>query len=523
MKRWLYPGGAHRFERLMPSSPLQMTEIQGGTRRKRSLSGRISAGVLYVALAAPPFLFGSREPIFVAWWCAILGAGLIFAPTRRLLAGHLAVLAVLAFVALCFGFVLHEQLSDHPWIANFNPIWARASKAFDGQFFPSVSIVKNQPFLALGPSLANMLALVLGLLVGVDTNRARRAIRVMAWASIAYGLYGILALLLDPSEILWRQKTAYEGSLTATFVNRNTAACYFGSCATVWFILLLGALRGSLPRGRIEWMKVPGHLLVDMQRRVLVRFILLFVCLSALFMTGSRAGVVISLMILVLTFLIYFRRDLPRGKGLLMTLLACATVSILVLQILGGSVGARIDEFGFSDAGRMAAYRSTLNIISSNPWFGTGLGTFPAAFPPYRSGAISMWGVWDMAHSTPLELASEMGVPFASLIGVAWIAALAILCAGLRIRRRNEAVTLTALAVSLIALLHSLVDFSLQIPGYSIIVFALLGVGLSQTLVAMSGAPSLPPRRRKRGGRSVPPRWLRSVEQEGTDGEAVST
>jgi O-antigen ligase len=495
-----------------------MIEIQGDTRRRRSLSGRIAAGVLYVALSAPPFLFGSREPIFVAWWCAILGAGLIFAPTRRLLTGHLVVLAVLAVIALCFGFVLHEQLSDHPWIAHFNPIWARASKAFDGRFVPSVSIVKNQPFLALGPSLANMLALVLGLLVGVDTSRARRAIRVMAWAGIGYGLYGILALLLDPSEILWRAKTAYEGSLTATFVNRNTAACYFGSCATVWFIFLLRAVRDSLPRGRIEWMKVPGHLLVGVQRRVLVRFILVFVCLSALFMTGSRAGVMVSLMILMLTFLIYFRRDLPRGKGLLVALLGCATVGVVVLQIFGGSVGTRIDEFGLNDAGRIAAYRSTLNIISSNPWFGTGLGTFPAAFPPYRSGAISMWGVWDMAHSTPLELASEMGVPFASLIGVAWVAALATLCVGLRIRHHDEAVPLAALAVSLIALLHSLVDFSLQIPGYSIVVFALLGVGLSQTLVGMSGAPSLPRRRRKRSGGSVPGAGLRSL----ADGEAAS-
>jgi hypothetical protein len=109
-----------------------------------------------------------------------------------------------------------------------------------------------------------------------------------------------------------------------------------------------------------------------------------------------------------------------------------------------------------------------------------------------------MWGVWDMAHSTPLELAAEMGVPFASLMGVVWVAALVTLCAGLRTRRRNETAPLAALAVCLLALLHSLVDFSLQIPGYSIVVFSLLGVGLSQALLGMSGAPSLPLRRRKR-------------------------
>lgn len=109
-----------------------MTETVPGARRKRSLSSKIAAGILYVALAGPPLLFGSREPIFVAMWCVLLGAGLIFAPTRRLLKGHLVVLAVLAFLALCFGFVLHEQLSDHPWVASFNPIWAQASEVLGG-------------------------------------------------------------------------------------------------------------------------------------------------------------------------------------------------------------------------------------------------------------------------------------------------------------------------------------------------------------------------------------------------------
>jgi hypothetical protein len=49
-------------------------------------------------------------------------------------------------------------------------------------------------------------------------------------------------------------------------------------------------------------------------------------------------------------------------------------------------------------------------------------------------------------------------------------------------RRRGKIVPLPALAVSLIALLHSSIDFSLQIAGYSIVVFALLGLGLSQAV-----------------------------------------
>ncbi len=307
----------------------------------------------------------------------------------------------------------------------------------------------------------------------------------MAWAGVGYAVYGILALLLDPTEILWREKTAYVGNLTSTFINRNTAAAYFGSCSAVWFVLLMAAIRGSLPRGAIEWKKVPHYLLVETRKDVLIRFVMLFVCLSAMFMTSSRGGVLVSLMVLILTFMIYFGRDLSR-KGLLLALLGCVATGLLLLQVLGSNIGGRIDMLGLSDAGRLSAYRSTLKIIADNPWFGTGLGTFAFGFPAYRSDDISMQGVWDIAHNTHLEFASEMGIPLTLVVAVAWIVALIILSFGLRGRRRNMIAPLSSLAVSLIALLHSSIDFSLQIAGYSIVVFALLGLGLSQAMRAFS-------------------------------------
>ncbi|MDE2472640.1 MAG: O-antigen ligase family protein [Bradyrhizobium sp.] len=437
---------------------------------------------MYVTLAGPPLLFGSRDPITIAAWCALLGAGLIVAPAQQLLKGHWLILAGLSFLALCFVFVLHEQLSDHPWIATFNPIWAKASNALGQQLAPSVSIVKGQPLFAVGAPLANMLALVLGLIVGVDPDRTRRGIRVMAWAGAGYAVYGILALLIDPTEILWREKTQYLGNLTSTFINRNTAAAYFGSCSVIWFVLLLSAIRRSLPRGHIEWKKVLGYLLTETRRPVLVRFVMLFVCLSAMLMTSSRGGVLLSLMVLILTFMIYFRRDLSRAR-LWIALVGCVAAGLILLQVLGGNIGNRIDMEGLSDAGRLSAYRSTLKIIADNPWFGTGLGTFAFSFPAYRSGDISMRGVWGIGHNTPLELASEMGVPFALVVAAAWLAGLTALYFGSR--RQNAVVPLSALAVSLIALLHSSIDFSLQVAGYAIVVFVLLGLGLSRVVCSI--------------------------------------
>jgi O-antigen ligase len=453
----------------------------GALQGRRSVPGKVAAGILYAALAFPPFLFGARAPTTVAVWCALLGAGLVVAPLKRLERGHWLALGSLAFVILCFGFVLHEQLAEHPWVAPFHPIWAKASQALGQPLAPSVSITRGQPLFALGAPLANILALLLGLIVGVDSDRARRGVGVMAWAGVGYAVYSIPAFLFDPTALLWREKTAYVESLTGTFVNRNTAAAYFGSCAAVWLVLLMAAIRRSLPRGSIEWKRVPHHLLVDTRRDVLIRFVMLFVCLAAMFMTNSRGGSLVSLAVMIVGFMIYFARHLS-WRGFAVALIGCAFMALLLFQVFGGNIGARIEGLGLSDAGRLSAYRSTLRIIADNPWFGTGLGTFASAFPAYRRDDISMSGVWDIGHNTPLEFASEMGLPLTAVVALAWVTAFAVLLRVLRGRRKTITVPLSALMVALIALLHSSIDFSLQISGYSIVVFALLGLGISRAI-----------------------------------------
>jgi hypothetical protein len=55
--------------------------------------------------------------------------------------------------------------------------------------------------------------------------------------------------------------------------------------------------------------------------------------------------------------------------------------------------------------------------------------------------------------------------------------------------------------VCMIALLHSSIDFSLQIAGYSIVVFALLGLGVAQSLRA-DEEPEIERQRRERRSRS---------------------
>jgi O-antigen ligase len=444
---------------------------------------KAASWLLFAAVAGAPLPFSSTDPATIAFWCMVLGASLILASPRGLDRRHFALIGLAAVVVAAYAVVLHEQLAAQPWfaLATPHPLWAETSALLGVPLAPSVSIARNQPFYALGAPLAAMLSLLCGLVLGADRGRARELLYVIAWSGAVYAAYGILAHLFDPGSILWREKEAYLSVLTATFINRNAAAVYFGSCAVVWLLILCERIRDRLPRGPIAWRKLPSWLLSDTKRDVLLAFSMLFLCLAAMFMTGSRAGVVLSLMGLVLAFTLYFRRDLPARSGIVAALAAGGAVALILLQIMGAGVSGRFDIQGLADEGRLATWRATLRMIADHPWFGTGQGTFVWSYPAYRSPDISMWGVWDRAHDTLLEIAADLGLPLAGLVVVAWMVALGVLVHGVRNRRRDLGVPIAALSVAAIAVLHSLVDFSLQIPGYAIVAFALVGTGLAQS------------------------------------------
>jgi hypothetical protein len=454
-----------------------------------------AAFLLYFVAAGAPFPFGSTNDLSIAFWCLCLGVAVIFAPTRDLRRQHVWLLAGIAVIVAGYAFVLHEQLSDHPWLAPFNPIWAKASELLEVPIAPSASIVKNEAFFALGAPLANILAIVLGITVGADRERARRLMWVIAISGAAYALYGVASFLIEPTMILWRDKQYYLGSVTGTFINRNTAAAYFGSCTVIWMLLILEDVRRRLPERHIEWKRLSLDLRAIPPREILPQLGCLLICLMAMFMTGSRAGVGLSLLALIVSFTVLLRKDLPPRTGIWISLGSGLAVALGLLQLLGGRVSSRFDSQGLVDEGRVEAWKSTLHIIADNPWFGTGMGTFQWAFPPYRSPEISIRGIWDAAHSTPLELASEVGIPMALLVAAGWAVLFAVLARGVFGRRRDAIIPLAAAATATLSLLHSCLDFTLQVPGYSIPFFALFGAGLAQsfrteTAVAQGHAPS---------------------------------
>jgi O-antigen ligase len=439
-------------------------------------SNRISSFILFVTVAAAPFPFGSTAPAAIAFWCIVLGLGVIVVSPRRLRREHLPLLGLAVIVTLAYAFVLHEQLVARPWIASPHPLWREAADTLGIPVAPSVSITRNEPFFALGAPLANMLAVIGSFIICIDRDRARQLILVIAWSGVAYAVYGI-AVYLDPTHNLWREKVMID-RFTSTFVNPNTAAVYFGSCAVLWLLFLLQHLHRHVPLDSIYWRSAPRLVLSEMP---ILSFMMLLICLAAILMTNSRAGILLSFMALVFAFVGFFYRALLRRGWVAKALVIGGLTALVFLLILGGSFFDRIEMQGLSDPSRLETYRSTLRMIADHPWFGTGLGTFVRSFPAYRSANVTTWGVWTYAHSTPLELAADLGLPLAGLIGLAWLFVLVVLIRGVRTRRNDRIVPVGALAVAILGLAHSVIDFSMQIPGYAIVVFALVGAGLAQS------------------------------------------
>jgi O-antigen ligase len=180
--------------------------------------------------------------------------------------------------------------------------------------------------------------------------------------------------------------------------------------------------------------------------------------------------------LLVAIVLMVANRQKPRFWHMALWGTVALAVTIALLSRMG-----RIGSQGLFDDARWSVYGFCVEAIRQRPLLGAGLGTFEDLFPSLRADNFYSWGVWDYAHSTILEIAVEMGIPVAAMVVIAALASLFILARAAvnsegRSRRSLAAIT----GIAVLSYLHSMIDFSLQIPGYLVLFGVLLGCGLAK-------------------------------------------
>ena len=439
------------------------------------LSRFTAIGVLMLA----PLPFGSTEMIWICIWAMLLACSLATTDLRSATVDDFYLLLPLFMTLVAVAAVITIQSWPNPPFGQIDPAWAGAREVTGENLPGRISMTANGPWLAFGYPLLLALAFTQAFYISTDADDARRLLRILAWTGFAYALYGILAEIGNPTSILFRRKEAYVGVVTGTFVNRNTAATFYGSCALLFLLPLLRFIHRRDQKDR-----PPSRQMSDLIAYYLASPLALgggfVVCLVATAMTGSRAG----LLLLILTVLMaaaLFLAPLRVGKLRRWGWLAgIATAVLFLFQLVGGAVAGRILTYGLVDEQRYNTYLGALTMIREHLLLGIGYGNFESVFPAHRPAALGSLGVWDRAHSTPLELAVELGVPAACLIIVTCLWYLYHLLNGSLHRRRDRYIPIIGVSVAALGLLHTSIDFSLQIPGFGVFFAAITGCGLAQ-------------------------------------------
>jgi O-antigen ligase len=294
---------------------------------------------------------------------------------------------------------------------------------------------------------------------------------------LLYAIYGLVALVITPNMVLWAPKSAYRGSLTATFINHNTAATFVGAGAILWFCFAYSSLLSL----RFSSIRV---LLLERSNeslafKTIVRSAGALACFFALLLTRSRGGLICTCLGLLAAIM------LMTADGRKQRVWRLVVLSVVALVIVGALLGrtGRIGSQGLFDDGRWSVYGFCLEAIRQRPILGAGVGSFADLFPSLRADDFYSWGVWESAHSTILEIAVEMGLPVAALIVIAALASLFILArAAIKSKGRSRRPLAAITGIMLLSYLHSTIDFSLQIPGYLVLFGVLLGCGLARAL-----------------------------------------
>ena len=306
------------------------------------------------------------------------------------------------------------------------------------------------------------------LLIGAECVREEGARKIFALVMIVFGAgYAFFALaqeLTSNGKIFWVHSPQFPGWIYGSYVNHDHYAGLMEMLVPIPFVLSM------------------GHLLKG-GKRVLVGSCAVLIA-GTIFLSGSRGGMLAFVLEMVLFAALTFgKRRSPRIA--LGSMAVC--VFILALLIFVGKGQEVLGRLGdLSPGTRLEMTKDSLKMFSKRPVFGWGLGTFPTVYPSYRSFYTNLFV--NEAHNDYAQLLVETGLLGFGLM--LWFL-VRLYRYGLPTSRRwefqwDEAVSLAALLGCTGILLHSFVDFNLQIPANAALFYVLCGLAASRPLAESS-------------------------------------
>ncbi|MFK3781093.1 O-antigen ligase family protein [Agrobacterium sp. NPDC089420] len=459
----------------LSSSPLRPAAFQDPVRA--TATAAFWAIFLLTLLNRGATEIESRIVVTIAIYLVLVPSILLLGPPRAG-AGKVLVAACLLFGALIVQVFL--QTMSLGGVAPPNPAWSAAAMFTQVAPTASISLTPADDRLGLLSAALPFGAFMTGLVIFNTDERAAKALRWFAIGGGWLALLSIVQFLLFPDMLGFIQKRFYLGSLTGLFVNRNTAATFFGL-----ILLTLGALlqkRLQAPDWERIKALVANRLTVPGDQKRLIRqavFIggLAALCFIALMLTGSRAGIVSSFVALIFLILLAVFNAPPRTgrtaaasrrkrRGSKRRAAIMLAIAVGLFALFANRVALRM-ETRLEDDMRFCYMPGIGRAIADNwPW-GSGLASFTETYAPYHAAQCGVNAVVTHAHNVYAEglLTLGMAFPFYAVFFV--LGQLVILIHGARKRKSYRYASHLGLAGLLLVVLHSTLDFSLQIPGFA--------------------------------------------------------
>jgi O-antigen ligase len=382
-----------------------------------------------------PLAFGATEP----WSIFILEAGSallwMFWMVRQILASELSVTGNPLFAPmLAFAFCIALQLTT-------------GRTAYRYETFSS-----------------SLLYVAYGVLcfLAIQVLRRTSHVRIL---TIAFSVYGFLLALFamlqgfsGTTQLYWLRTPRMGGWIYGPYVNHN-------HYAGLMEMLLPIPLVFCLMREARGHKKVAAGIAAALMA-------------STIFLSGSRGGMFAFVVQMGLLSAVVFWRQKNRKVSLaLATFLALGLG--LVLFLGGSELAKRLatihaeTRIELTGGTRLNIDRDALKMFAAKPLTGWGLGVFPTVYPQFRSFPTNFF--INEAHNDYLQLLVEMGgLGFAVLLWFLW----AVYRNGIRKLKNWSEDTNGALALATLLgvtgiLVHSLVDFNLQIPANAALFYVL--------------------------------------------------
>jgi O-antigen ligase len=312
-------------------------------------------------------------------------------------------------------------------------------------------------------------------------SQARRIAVILVLYGFAIAAFALLQAVAPNGKLYWIRQPHIPVAIFGPYVNHNHYAGLMELLLPIPLVLSLTRLAGEKER--------------------IAAAIAAAIMAGTVFLSGSRGGM-ISIFVELVVFAVVILRQravvLRQKKGVRIAVNVAAFVMILIglLTWLGGKeLTSRVSSIAtethteLSGGMRVSIDRDALRMFRYKPVLGWGLGAFPVVYPQFRSFYTNFFV--NEAHNDYLQLLCEMG-----LLGVATMLWFLIVLYRNALRKIDNWTSNVTGAVTLACslgitgiLVHSLLDFNLQIPA---------NAALFYVLCTLAAAPPLLQRARKR-------------------------